>query len=100
MSSSPTPSSPSAWPESSTLRPFSADSFSRPGRPCPVDPEVREVARRCGEALGLGLYGIDIIEGRQGLSVVDVNFFPGYKGVANAAPLIAAYIEAYAREQI
>jgi hypothetical protein len=28
--------------------------------------------------------------------VVDVNYFPGYKGVPDIAPLIADYIEGYA----
>lgn len=75
---------------------FSAASFTQPGRACPVDPVVRAIALRCGKAFGLGLYGLDIIEGPNGPVVVDLNFFPGYKGVPNVAPLIAEYIEAYA----
>ena len=78
-------------------KPFSADSFARPGRPCALEPEVRDVALRCGQALGLGLYGIDLIESADGPVVVDLNYFPGYKGVPGAAPLIADYIEDYAR---
>jgi hypothetical protein len=31
---------------------------------------------------------------------VDLNYFPGYKGVPNIAPLIADYIEAYARGRV
>jgi len=75
---------------------FSATSFTQPGRACAVDPEVREIALRCGKAFGLGLYGLDFIESAHGPVVVDLNFFPGYKGVRNIAPLIAEYIEAYA----
>jgi ribosomal protein S6--L-glutamate ligase len=79
---------------------FSADSFSIPGRPYPISAEVCDIARRCGQALGLGLYGLDMIETPEGPMVVDLNYFPGYKGVPNAAPLIADYIEDYARERI
>jgi ribosomal protein S6--L-glutamate ligase len=78
-------------------KPFSATSFTQPGRPCPVSDEIREIARRCGQAFGLSLYGLDIIEGKDGPMVVDLNYFPGYKGVPNIGPLIAAYIEDYAR---
>jgi ribosomal protein S6--L-glutamate ligase len=77
-------------------KPFSADSFTRPGRPAPVTPEVREVALRCGAAFGLGLYGLDVIESQDGPVVVDVNYFPGYKGVPDVAPLLADYVDRFA----
>lgn len=32
--------------------------------------------------------------------IVDVNTFPGYKGVPDPAPRIAAYIAAYARGEV
>jgi ribosomal protein S6--L-glutamate ligase len=73
-------------------KPFSSDSFTKPGRPCAVSPEVREIALRCGRAFGLGLYGLDIVESARGLWVVDLNTFPGYKGVPGVAPLIGAFI--------
>ena len=55
-------------------------SFSVPGRPAAVRPEVEEIALRGGEACGLGLFGLDMIESPGGPAVVDVNYFPGYKG--------------------
>lgn len=76
-------------------KPFSIDSFTRPGRPYPVSPALRAIALRCGKAFGLGLYGLDVIEGPNGPVVVDLNYFPGYKGVPDVAPLIAQYIEDY-----
>ncbi|MGH8875218.1 MAG: ATP-grasp domain-containing protein, partial [Acidimicrobiia bacterium] len=85
---------------SAVRKPFSADSFTRPGRPFPVGDEVREIAARAGRALGMGLFGLDIIEGPAGPVVVDVNYFPGYKGVPGAAPRVAAYIEAYVLGQL
>jgi ribosomal protein S6--L-glutamate ligase len=78
-------------------KPFSASSFTRPGRACDVSAEVRDIAVRCGRAMGLGLYGLDVIESEAGPVVVDLNYFPGYKGLPRAAPLIADYIEGYAR---
>jgi ribosomal protein S6--L-glutamate ligase len=80
-------------------KPFAADSFTRPGRPCPVNQAVREIALRSGEAFGLGLFGLDLIESPDGPVVVDVNYFPGYKGVEGAAPLIAGFVRDYALER-
>jgi ribosomal protein S6--L-glutamate ligase len=76
---------------------FSPTSFTRPGRSCAVSAELREIALACGRILGLGLYGLDVLETDGGPVVVDVNYFPGYKGVPDVAPLIADYIESYAR---
>ncbi|HEV3479715.1 MAG TPA: ATP-grasp domain-containing protein [Gaiellaceae bacterium] len=75
---------------------FSPTSFTRPGRFCPVSSEVREIALACGRILGLGLYGLDVLETDSGPVVVDVNYFPGYKGIPDVAPVIADYIEDYA----
>jgi ribosomal protein S6--L-glutamate ligase len=77
-------------------KPFSPESFAVPGRPAPVDVDLRDIALRAGAALGLGLYGLDVVESPRGPVVVDVNYFPGYKGVPDVAPVIADYIEAYA----
>ncbi|HEX8036959.1 MAG TPA: ATP-grasp domain-containing protein, partial [Ktedonobacterales bacterium] len=60
--------------------------------PCLVNAEVQEIARRCGQIFGLGLYGLDVIEGPNGPVVIDLNYFPSYKGVPNAATLLADYI--------
>jgi len=81
-----------------TRKPFASNSFLRPGRPCAVTADVREIARRCGRIFGLGLYGLDIIESPDGPVVVDVNYFPGYKGVPNAPARLADYIERHAVE--
>jgi ribosomal protein S6--L-glutamate ligase len=73
-------------------KPFSSDSFTKPGRPCVVTPDVRELALRCGQVLGLGLYGLDLVESDSGHWVVDLNTFPGYKGVPDISPHIADFI--------
>lgn len=80
-------------------KPFDSASFSRPGRPCPVDDGVREIALRCGAAFGLGLYGLDLVEGPDGPVVIDLNYFPGYRGVPHAAALVADYIHGFGRGQ-
>ena len=77
-------------------KPFSSDSFTRPGRASPVSDEVRDIALTCGRAFGLGLYGLDVVESPRGPWVVDLNTFPGYKGVPGAAARIADYIADYA----
>jgi ribosomal protein S6--L-glutamate ligase len=77
-------------------KPFSETSFAVPGRPARVSAELCDIARRCGELFGLGLYGLDVVESRDGPFVVDLNYFPGYKGVPDAAEHIAAYVERYA----
>lgn len=77
-------------------KPFSSKSFRSTGVPCEVTPPVRDIALRCGRAFGLGLYGLDIIEGPDGPVVVDLNYSPGYRGVPEVAPLIASYIEEFA----
>jgi len=78
-------------------KPFGPLSFTRPGRAVPVSREVEEIALRAGAALGLGMFGLDAIESASGPVVVDLNYFPGYKGCAGVAEPMAAYIDAYAR---
>jgi ribosomal protein S6--L-glutamate ligase len=81
-------------------KPFSAGSFAVAGRPCRVSAEVRALALRVGRAFGLGLFGLDVIEGADGPVVVDLNYFPGYKGVPDVAPLVADYVEDFARGHV
>ena len=81
-------------------KPFSPDSFTRPGRACPVPDEVRDIALTCGRAFGLGLYGLDVVESPRGPWVVDLNTFPGYKGVPDAAVHVADLIARYARGRV
>lgn len=76
---------------------FSETSFTQVGRPVPMSEEMRSIAVRTGEVCGLSLYGLDVIETENGPYVVDVNYFPGYKGVPDVAPLIADCIDDYAQ---
>ncbi len=71
---------------------FAADSFLRAGEPVPLSPEVQDIARRCSQAFGLTLFGLDIAEDEGALSLIDINYFPGYRGVPDAAQRLAACI--------
>lgn len=75
---------------------FSESSFAKVGRPVPVTAEIRRIALEVGKVCGLALFGLDVIESRRGPYVVDVNYFPGYKGVPDVAPLIADCVDDYA----
>lgn len=77
-----------------------AETASQPGRPCQVSDEVRDIAIRCGATLGLGIYGLDILETEDGPRVVDVNSFPSFRGVIGAGPVITDYITSFAAGQI
>ena len=78
---------------------FSRSSFAVDGEPVPVSPDIRDIALACGRAFRLNLYGLDIVEGADGPSVVDVNYFPGYKGVPGAAEAVADCIVDYALDR-
>ena len=56
------------------------------------DARLCGLARRVGEATGLELFGLDAIEGPDGPVVVDVNAFPGFRGVPGAADAIARHL--------
>lgn len=75
---------------------FDPHSHGRAGVPVTLSPAVVDVARCCGAAFGFGLYGIDVVETDDGPVVIDVNGFPGYKGVPDAAERLCDYILRYA----
>lgn len=62
----------------------------------PVTPRLVDVARGCGEALGIDLYGVDVIMHRGEPLVVDLSSFPGFKGVPDAGRRLGDYVFGYA----
>jgi ribosomal protein S6--L-glutamate ligase len=62
------------------------------GRPFTIPPELHDIALRCGRAFGVDLFGVDVIESGGQWYVVDINSFPGFKGVPEAALRVADYI--------
>jgi ribosomal protein S6--L-glutamate ligase len=58
-----------------------------------VSSEIEAIARRCGSAFGLELFGLDIAEDApSGPCIIDLNYFPGYRGVPNAARRLTDHI--------
>ena len=67
------------------------------GEPFDVSPEMSEITLRCGRAFGIDLFGLDIVVSDGQPYVVDINTFPGFKGVPDAARHLAAYISTFAK---
>jgi ribosomal protein S6--L-glutamate ligase len=53
---------------------------------------------RVGREFDLSLYGVDLLVTGHGPSIVDVNAFPGYRGVPGAAAALAAFTEGLSME--
>jgi ribosomal protein S6--L-glutamate ligase len=58
----------------------------------PLTPQLRKLALGTGKIFGLDIYGIDVVETPQGLSVLDINDFPSFGRVPRAVVRIAEYI--------
>ena len=61
------------------------------GEPFEPTAAQRDLVLKCGEAFGIDLYGVDIIESEGASYVVDMSSMPGFKGVPEAARLLADY---------
>lgn len=70
------------------------------GRPMAVTDELARVAVAAGTAVGLHVYGVDMLIGPHGPTVVDVNSFPGFKGVPAAPSLVAGHLLAHVRSEV
>lgn len=70
------------------------------GRPFTITPELRDIALRCEHAFGVDLMGLDVVLSERRPYVVDVNSFPGFKGVPDAALRLADYIFSAAERQM
>ena len=76
------------------LKPWPRD--GAPARPFEPPAAVAGLALAAGRAAGLELYGVDLV-GRDGaLAAVDLNPFPGYRGVEGAAAAVADHVAARA----
>jgi ribosomal protein S6--L-glutamate ligase len=62
------------------------------GEPFTPSPELADITRRCGETVGIDLFGVDIVESDGQPYVVDMSSLPGFKGVPDAARRLADYI--------
>jgi ribosomal protein S6--L-glutamate ligase len=67
------------------------------GEPFVPGPELCEITRRCGQAFGIDLYGVDVVESEGRAYVVDMSSIPGFKGVPDAPQLLADYFHKAAK---
>ena len=58
----------------------------------PVDAPLADIALRVGDALGIDLFGADVIVSEGQHLLIDVSSFPGFKGVPEAAERLAQRI--------
>jgi glutathione synthase/RimK-type ligase-like ATP-grasp enzyme len=58
----------------------------------PIDAELRDIALTCGRACGLELWGVDVAITPSGRRVIEVNDFPTYSAVPEAAAAIARHV--------
>ncbi|MCX4585572.1 RimK family alpha-L-glutamate ligase [Streptomyces sp. NBC_01481] len=70
---------------------------SVPERRVPLSAEVAAIAARVGAVYGLDLYGVDVVLGPDGPVVVDVNDFPSFRQVPDAAARVARAVLGLAR---
>ena len=66
------------------------------GEPFTPTAELREIVVRCGQAFGIDLYSIDIIEREGKPYVVDMCSIPGCRGVPDGPSHLASYLFAAA----
>ena len=57
-----------------------------------MDADLADLTRSTARGLDLHLAGVDVVVGPGGPAVVDVNVFPGYRGVAGAAAAVADHL--------
>jgi [lysine-biosynthesis-protein LysW]--L-2-aminoadipate ligase len=53
-------------------------------RPCPLSPALTELALAAARAVGGGFLGVDLVEGPDGLYVIEVNHTPEFRGFREA----------------
>lgn len=72
-----------------------SDAVAHPFEP---SPDLRALALATGRAAGLEIYGVDVVIGPDGPVIVDVNVFPGFRGIPGAAEAVAGQVRRRAVE--
>jgi len=69
--------------------------------PVELDEEYRETAVRCTQILGLRVAGVDMLEGKEGPQIMEVNSSPGLEGIETCTELdIAGAVIDYIAAQV
>jgi ribosomal protein S6--L-glutamate ligase len=63
-----------------------------PAQPATLEGHITDLAQRCGRAFGLEVYGVDTLETPDGLIVLEMNEFPNFTGVPDAARWIVEHV--------
>ena len=66
----------------------------------PITKELRNLGLLVGRLFGLDIYGLDVVETREGPMVVDINDFPSFGQVPHAVSLVSSVIVQIARRSI
>ena len=66
----------------------------------PLSPELVDIARRCGAAVGIDLFGVNVVESGGRAYVVDMSSFPSFRGVPDAPRRVARYVYAAAERAV
>lgn len=69
-----------------------------PIAPGELPPDWAHITREIGRVFNLQLYGVDLLVTERGPIVVDVNSFPGFRGVPGADDALVALVESYERQ--
>jgi ribosomal protein S6--L-glutamate ligase len=75
----------------------SKEDFPIPAEQLPV--AWAHIAMEIGRVFNMRLYGIDLLITQHGPMIVDVNGFPGFRGVPGAASALVAMVEQIAQER-
>ena len=70
------------------------------GEPLTLTPELEDIARRCGSAFGIDLFGVDVVQSDGRTYVIDISSFPGLNGVPDGPGRLARYIYAAAERAV
>lgn len=63
-----------------------------PDRLVPVPADLAELVERVGQIFGLDIFGIDLVQGADGWVIVDINDFPSFRLVPDAARRVGGTI--------
>ena len=68
---------------------------------CPISPELEDICIKAVNAIGYGVYGVDVLESENGLLINELNHTTEYR---NTVPLtkvnVPQYIVEFARDQV
>ncbi len=71
-----------------------------PLAPEAIPAEWKRIVLEVGRVFDLRLYGVDLLQTERGPLVIDVNAFPGFRGVPGAAEVLAAFVERLGVERL